>query len=77
MRARAAPAASPSVAVEVRQNVASLADPPSLDELKIEPSPEGGSVTLKLVVSGHGATVPPGLEGRPAEAQRAARARGG
>lgn len=53
--ARAAPAASLSVAVQVRQNVAPLADSPSLDELGDEPSPEGGAVALELVVSGHGA----------------------
>ena len=51
--ARAAPAASLPVAVQIRQNVAPLADSPSLDELSVEPSPEGGSVALKLVVSGH------------------------
>ena len=55
MCACAAPAASPSVAVQIRQNVASLADSPSLDELSVQPSPEGGSVMLKLVISGHGA----------------------
>lgn len=50
----AAPAASLPVAVQIRQNVAPLADSPSLDELSDEPSPEGGSVALQLVVSGHG-----------------------
>jgi hypothetical protein len=49
----AAPAASLPVAVQVRQNVAPLAGSPSLDELGVEPSPEGDSVALKLVVSGH------------------------
>ena len=34
--------------------MAPLADTPSLDELSNEPSPEGGSVALELVVSGHG-----------------------
>jgi len=49
----AAPAASLPVAVQVRQNVAPLAGSPSLDELSVEPSPEGGSVALKLVASEH------------------------
>ena len=53
--ARAAPAASQPVAVQVCKNVAPLADTPSLDELTDEPSPDGGSVPLELVVSGHGA----------------------
>ena len=60
MCACAAPAASLPVAVQIRQNVAPLADSPSLDELSVEPSPEGGSVTLKLVISGHGQTVASG-----------------
>ena len=51
--ARAAPAASLPVAVQVSQNVASLASSPSPDELGVELSPEGDSVALKLVVSGH------------------------
>jgi hypothetical protein len=49
----AAPAASLPVAVQVSQNVASLASSPSPDELGVELSPEGDSVALKLVVSGH------------------------
>ena len=49
----AAPAASLPVAVQFRQNVSSLADPPSLDEFSVEPPPEGGSVALKFVVSVH------------------------
>ena len=49
----AAPAASLPVAVEVRQNVAALADSPALDELSVELSSECGSVTLELIVSGH------------------------
>ena len=49
----AAPAASLPVAVQIRQNVASFTDSPSLDELMVEPSPEGGSVALKLVASEH------------------------
>jgi hypothetical protein len=55
MAARAAPAASLTVAVQVRENVPTLADSPPLDELSDEPSPEGGTVKLKLVVSAHGA----------------------
>jgi hypothetical protein len=55
MAARAAPAASLPVAVQVRENVATLADSPPLDELSDEPSPKGGTVALKLVVSAHGA----------------------
>lgn len=55
MCACAAPAASQPVAVQVGQNVAPLANSPSLDELRIEPSPEGGSVALEIVVTGHGA----------------------
>ena len=51
--ARAAPAASLLVPVQVRQDVASLADSPSLDELPDQLSPEGCSVALELVVSGH------------------------
>ena len=51
----AAPAASLPVAVQIRENVASFADSPSLDELCDEPSPDSGSVALQLVVSGHGA----------------------
>jgi hypothetical protein len=51
--ARAAPAASLLVAVQVRQNVALLADSPPLDELPDQLSPEGCSVALGLVVSGH------------------------
>lgn len=54
VRARAAPAASLRVAVQVRQNMAPLADTPPLDELSDEPSPESRSVSLELVVSGHG-----------------------
>jgi hypothetical protein len=53
VRACAAPAASLPVAVQVRQNVAPLASSPSLNELGVELSPEGDSVALKLVVSGH------------------------
>jgi len=53
MSARAAPTASLSVAVQVRQDVAPLAGSPSLDELGVEPSPEGRSVALELVASGH------------------------
>jgi hypothetical protein len=49
----AAPAASLPVAVQVRKNVAPLAGSPSLHELSVEPSPEGRSVALKLVASGH------------------------
>jgi hypothetical protein len=55
MAASAAPAATLPVAVQVRENVATLADSPPLDELPDEPSPEGGTVALKLVVSAHGA----------------------
>ena len=51
--ARAAPAASLLIAVQVRQNVAVLADSPSLDELSDQLSPDGCSVALDLVVSGH------------------------
>ena len=53
MSTRAAPAASLLVAVQVRQNVALLADSPSLDELPDQLSPEGCSVALELVVSRH------------------------
>jgi hypothetical protein len=55
MAASAAPAASLPVAVQIRENVATLADSPPLDELSDEPSPKGGTVALKLVVSAHGA----------------------
>ena len=51
----AAPAASLPVAVQIRQNVALLADSPTFDELRVEPSPEGRSVALKFIISGHGA----------------------
>ena len=46
------PAASLPVAVQVVRTWP-LAGSPSLDELSDEPSPEGDSVTLKLVASGH------------------------
>jgi hypothetical protein len=53
MRAGAAPAASQLVAVQIREDVAPLADTPALDELRDELSPEGRSVSLELVVPGH------------------------
>jgi hypothetical protein len=49
----AAPAASLPVAVQIRQDVASLARSPSLDELRVEPSPERGAVAFELVATGH------------------------
>ena len=54
MPARAAPAAALSVAVQVRENVAPLAESPPFDELGDEPPPEGGTVALELVVPAHG-----------------------
>ena len=51
----AGPVASLLVAVQIRENVASLADSPSLDEFSDEPTPDSGSVALQLVTSGHGA----------------------
>jgi len=53
MRARATPAASALVAVQVRKYVASLADSPALDELPNALSSERREVTLKFVVPGH------------------------
>ena len=53
MCASAAPAASQRVAVQVRENVAALADSPSINELLDALSPEGREVPLELVVSGH------------------------
>ena len=53
VRARTTPTASELVAVQVSQNVASLADSPALDELSDSLSPEGREVTLKLIVPGH------------------------
>ena len=41
MRARATPAPSELVAIQVRQDMASLADSPALDELPDALSPEG------------------------------------
>jgi hypothetical protein len=53
MRARATPAASALVAVQVREYMASLADSPALDELPDALPPERGQVPLEFVVPGH------------------------
>ena len=50
----ATPAATLPVAVQVRENVAPLAESPPFDELSDEPPPESGTVALELVVPGHG-----------------------
>jgi hypothetical protein len=53
VRARATPAASALVAVQIREYVASLADSPALDELPDALSPERRQVTLEFIVPGH------------------------
>jgi hypothetical protein len=51
--ARATPAASELVAVQLRENMSSLADAPTLDELPNALSPEGCEVPLEFIVPGH------------------------
>jgi hypothetical protein len=53
MRARATPATSELVAVQVGQHMAPLADSPALDELPDALSPKGSQVLLELAVPGH------------------------
>ncbi len=53
--ARAAPAATLSVAIQVREDVTPFADSPTIDEVRDDPASESGTMALELIVSGHGA----------------------
>ena len=55
MAARAAPAATLPVAIQVREDMTPFADSPTIDEVRDDPASESGPMALELIVSGHGA----------------------